>query len=140
MTHTILVNPTEKGFSATVIGLPSCTVEAPTRDEAVEKARAAAEALLEKSEIVQVEINGKAGHNGAAMQKSFSGMWANDSTFDDFLAAMKAYRTQLNAEEKEGAKNRGIGIFSDLDDETWNQFQTAMKEVRAEIDTEPNRL
>lgn len=140
MTSTIMLNPTEEGFSATVIGLPGCTVEAPTRDEAIEKAKAAAETLLAKSELVQVEISGRAEHNGVALRKSFSGMWANDSTFADFLAAMKTYRAQLTAEEREDAKNRGVGILSDLDDETWDQFQMAMKEARAEIDAEPNRL
>ncbi|MGH9800932.1 MAG: type II toxin-antitoxin system HicB family antitoxin [Blastocatellia bacterium] len=130
----ILVTPTENGFAATVLGLPDCAIEAPTRDEAIEKAKAEAEELITKSEIVRVEINGK------IEPKSFAGMWANDQTFDDFLAAMKAYRAQLDAEEKEEAKNRCIGIFSDLDDETWNQFQTAMKEYRQQVDADPNRF
>ncbi|MCI0525739.1 MAG: hypothetical protein L0Y75_10790 [Acidobacteria bacterium] len=115
-------------------------VEAATKDEAIEKAKAAAEALLARSDIVQIEINGGAGHNGDALQNSFALMWANDETFDDFLSALKAYRAQLNAQAEEEAKNRFIGIYSGLDDETWNQFQTAMKEAREETDAEPNRL
>ncbi len=136
MISTILISPTESGFSATVLNLPGCVAEAATKDEAIEKAKAAAEALLASSDFVQVEI----GDNGSSAQNSFAGMWANDGTFDDFLSAMKAYRAQLNAEAEEEAKNRLIGIYSDLDDETWDQFQKAMKEVRAEIDAEPNRL
>ncbi len=140
MISTILISPTEKGFSATVLNLPGCVVEAATKDEAIEKAKAAAEALLARSDIVQIEINGGAGHNGDALQNSFALMWANDETFDDFLSALKAYRAQLNAQAEEEAKNRFIGIYSGLDDETWNQFQTAMKEAREETDAEPNRL
>lgn len=130
----ILITPTENGFAATILGLPGCMIEAPTRDEAIEKIKAKAENLITKSEIVRIEINGK------IEPKSFAGMWANDGTFEDFLSAMKAYRAQLSAEEEEEIKNRLIGLYSDLDDETWNQFQTAMKEARAEIDAEPNRL
>jgi len=99
----ILITPTKNGFAATILGLPGCVIEAPTRDEAIEKVKAEAEDLITKSEIVRVEINGK-------------------------------------AEAEEEIKNRMIGIYSDLDDETWNQFQAAMKEARAEIDSEPNRL
>jgi len=36
------------------------------------------------------------------------------------------------------AEARGAGIFAHLDDETWNQFLEAMKQVRAEMDADPN--
>jgi predicted RNase H-like HicB family nuclease len=88
----ILVRPTEKGYSATILGLPDCTTEAATRIEAIEKVKAEAEEMLDQSEIVQAEIPSK------IKRKSFAGMWANDKTFDKFLAAMQAYRDELDAE------------------------------------------
>ncbi len=92
MTCDILIRPTESGFAATILGLPDCTTEAATRDEAIQRVKAEAEDLLAKSEIVQAEIN------GTPARKSFAGMWANDSTFNDFVAAMKAYREDLDAD------------------------------------------
>ncbi len=38
------------------------------------------------------------------------------------------------------AKERGVGIFAHVDDETWNQFLTAVKEYRQQVDADPNRF
>lgn len=92
MTREILITPTANGFMATVLGLPECEIEAPTREEAIEKVVAEAETLLANSEIVQIELN------GTPKPKSFAGMWADDKTFDAFIAAMKAYREEVNAD------------------------------------------
>jgi predicted RNase H-like HicB family nuclease len=92
MTYEVLITPTENGFAAAVLGLPALIAEAATRDEALAKAQAEAEELLNKSELVRVEVKGK------AARKSFAGMWANDKTFNAFIAAMKAYRAELNAD------------------------------------------
>ena len=88
----ILIRPTANGFAATILGLPNCTTEAATRLEALEKVKVEAEELLAQSEIVEAELNVK------PKRKSFAGLWANDKTFDKFLAAMKSYRAELNAE------------------------------------------
>ncbi len=96
MLREVLISPTESGFAAVVLGLPDSAVEAPTRDEVIEKAKAEVENLLARSEIVQIEVNGQAKSQSSEKRKSFAGMWAKDETFDDFLAAMKAYRAELN--------------------------------------------
>ena len=44
-------------------------------------------------------------------RKSFAGMWANDKNFDKFLAAMKAYREELDAEYE--ASQVGAGMWKD---------------------------
>lgn len=96
MLREVLISPTDSGFAAVVLGLPDFVIEAATRDEAIEKAKAEVENLLTKSEIVQIEVNGQVESKDQRKRKSFAGMWANDETFDDFLAAMKAYRAELN--------------------------------------------
>ncbi len=93
----IWVRPVENGFAATVLGLPGCVVEAPTRDEAIEKARLELYSMLSEGEIVRVEI-------------------------DDLPQA----------------KERGVGIFADVDDETWNEFLAAVKEYREQVDASPS--
>jgi len=94
MTCEILVKPVAHGFVATVLGLTGCTVEAPTRDEAIDKARLEALSWLAGGEIVQVEID------LPQAQKFGVGIFADDETFDEFLAAMKAYREQVDSDPK----------------------------------------
>lgn len=97
MTLEIYVRPKGKGFKAIVKGFAECSVEAPTRDEAVALARHEAEALIENSDVIKVEtslqprVAHRIPHRGI-------GMWAEDETFDDFVAAMKQYREQLDAD------------------------------------------
>ena len=93
----VLIEREQQGFTATLLGLPGCVVQAPTRDEAIEKVRLQAQDWLsegksEKGEIVQIEIDlPNARARGA-------GIFADDETFPEFLAAMKAYRDQLDAD------------------------------------------
>jgi hypothetical protein len=99
MTCEVWVRPIENGFLATVWGLPDCVVEAPTRDEAIEKARAQVRNLFASGEVVRVEID-------------------------------------LPGE----AKARGIGIFADEDEESWNAFLAAMQDYRRDVDTNLDHL
>lgn len=93
----VLVEREPQGFTATLLGLPGCIVQAPTRDEAIEKVRLQAQGWLsegksEKGEIVQIEIDlSNARERGV-------GVFADDETFPEFLAAMKAYRDQVDAD------------------------------------------
>lgn len=93
MTIEILVKQQGKGFKATVKGLGVCTVEAPTREEAIAQARHEAEEWMNNSEVIKVETtkSHRIPHRGI-------GMWADDETFDDFVAAMKQYRAQVDAD------------------------------------------
>jgi predicted RNase H-like HicB family nuclease len=52
----ILTEKTEGGIQVTIPALPTCTVEAATRDEAIRLAREAITRLVSRSEIVQIEI------------------------------------------------------------------------------------
>lgn len=93
----VLVEQEQQGFTATLLGLPGCIVQAPTRDEAIEKIRLQAQDWLSegksaKGEIVQVEIDlPNARERGV-------GIFADDETFPEFLAAMKAYRDQIDSD------------------------------------------
>jgi predicted RNase H-like HicB family nuclease len=93
MTLEILVKPKGNGYRAFVKGYPECTVDAPTREEAVKQARTEAEDWMNNSEVIKVETSDshRIPHRGI-------GMWAEDETFDDFVEAMKQYRTQLDAD------------------------------------------
>lgn len=134
MPFDILVWPGESGFLATVLGLPVPVIQANTREEAIQQAQREAQNLLAKSEIIHIE-NGAEIRPGKAL-RDFAGMWANDPHFGDFLAAMKAYREELNTEAQ--PSRAGPGMWKD--NELYDEFLAAMKEARAEIDANPNRL
>lgn len=88
----VLIREGQSGFIATVLGLPGCSVQATTRAEAIEKARLQAQDWLSEGEVVRVEIDvPQAAKRGV-------GIFADDETFPEFLAAMKAYREQLDAD------------------------------------------
>jgi predicted RNase H-like HicB family nuclease len=100
MTCEVLVRQEQEGFIATLLGLPGCVAQAPTRDEAIERVRLQAQDWLAKArsgdgEIVQIEIDlPNARERGV-------GVFADDETFPEFLAAMKAYRDQIDADPNE---------------------------------------
>ncbi len=52
----ILTEKAEGGIQVTIPALPTCTVEAATRDEAIRLAHVAITRVVSRSEIVQIEI------------------------------------------------------------------------------------
>jgi hypothetical protein len=96
MTVNVLVQPNpEKGYTATVLGWTDLVVEAPTKEEALEKVRAELANKLAKGEIISLQIEPA---NGEHPWMKFAGMWENDPTFDDFLKEIKAYREEVDKE------------------------------------------
>ena len=96
MRHDVYVRPSNNGFLATIAAVPERTIEAATREEVIVKAHAELKNIIAQGFLVSIETDETERHKKPL--SSFAGMWANDSTFDDFLAAMKAYREELNAE------------------------------------------
>ncbi len=95
MVYDVLVRRKDSHFTATVLGLPDCTAEAPTRSEAIRRVHAAAANFIAEGELVRIEI---APLTPPRPIISFAGMWADDDTFDDFVAAMAAYRKEVDAD------------------------------------------
>jgi len=93
----VLVKQEQDGFTATLLGLPGCIAQAATREEAIEKLRSRAQDWLtegepSEGEVVHVELDlPNARERGV-------GAFADDETFPDFLAAVKAYREQIDAD------------------------------------------
>jgi hypothetical protein len=78
------------------LGLPNCTVEAPTRAEAIRRARAAAAELFSGGDVVEIEVRSSAPTRSL---RDFVGMWADDETFDEFVEAMNTYRQEVEREK-----------------------------------------
>ena len=86
-------------FSATVVGVPDCTAEGMTQEEALTKATAALRARLAKGRLFIVEVEEAFAKKIANSWLEIHGSLRNDPTFDDFLAEIVHYRQQLDAEE-----------------------------------------
>lgn len=96
MQYQILVsNGYQNGFVASVIGMPECKAVGQTKEEAIENAKQALREQLAHSEIVTVEIPSRIENP----LLKHAGRFKNDETFDDFMAEMAKYRSELDAEE-----------------------------------------
>jgi hypothetical protein len=99
MTYDVLVSHNPNGlYRATVLGWPDCTVEGPSRHEVIRRARQILTDLLAEAELIQIEIEPP--HARSALLQ-FAGMWAEDDTFDEFVAAMETHRHDVNIDERQ---------------------------------------
>ena len=96
VTYPVLLKKTEGGFTATVIGFPNCTVEAPSRNEVIRRAREALVSFISEGELVQMKIESS---SLTRSLRDFAGMWADDETFDEFVEAMNTFRQEADADK-----------------------------------------
>ena len=93
MQYQILVKQqTNNSFLATALGIPQCTAEAETKEQAVVKAKEAIEILVAQGEIVTVEV--------AAISSNpwlkIHGQLKDEPLFDAFVAELKVYRESVD--------------------------------------------
>jgi predicted RNase H-like HicB family nuclease len=87
-------------FVASVVGIPNLSVEGTTEAEAIAKVKTALENQLMTGKFVTVEVDTPSSENDPWIKHM--GIFADDPTFDDFLAEIQAYRSQADAQ---GLKN-----------------------------------
>lgn len=90
-------NQSEQNFVASVIGMPALTVEGKTEEEAIFKVKSALEAQLATGKLVTIEVNLESQTNQILPQMKYAGIFANDTTFDDFMEKLAAIRQESNA-------------------------------------------
>lgn len=91
----------DKKFIASVVGIPNCTIEGSTKEEAIALAKAALENQLANGELVTIEIDQERSQQETDPWLKHMGIFADDPTFDDFLAEVAAYRQLVDAQEVE---------------------------------------
>ncbi|BAZ09787.1 hypothetical protein NIES4071_15970 [Calothrix sp. NIES-4071] len=91
-------NPENK-FIASVVGIPNCSVVGSTRKEAIEIAHACLEDQLANGDLVTIEVQVAPNRIEDDPLIKNIGIFADDQTFDDFLAEIAAYRQQVDAQE-----------------------------------------
>ena len=99
MTVDVLVRREPQGrYRATVLGWPECTAIAASREEAIERTRQSLVDLLTGAEIVQLDVESEGASSTLAQ---FAGMWADDETFDQFIAVIESNRRQVDGDESQ---------------------------------------
>jgi hypothetical protein len=71
-------------------------VESSSRHKVIQRARQAIANLLANAELIRMEVESPRPKSTLAQ---FAGMWAEDDTYDEFVAAMEAYRHDVDADE-----------------------------------------
>ena len=89
----------DKGYVASVLGIPDCVAEGRTKEEAIANAKAALAERLTQSEVVTVEVEVPGIERSGNPWLNNFGRFKDDPTFDDFLAEMEAYRREVDADE-----------------------------------------
>ncbi len=96
MTYNAIVEDTEKdGFTATVLGWPSCTAAGSTREEALVRLRQNLRDRLAKTEVVPLEVDVPGDHPWM----KFAGMFKDDALFDQVVEDIETYRRELDADD-----------------------------------------
>ncbi len=94
-------NHSEKRFIASIVSIPNCTVEGNTKEEAIALGKTAFENQLANGELVTIEVESQQMQQENDPWIRNIGIFADDPTFDDFLAEMAAYRQLVDAQEVE---------------------------------------
>lgn len=100
-------NPTDHLFTASVIGLPDVRSNGTTEEEAIASLKGLLMAQFKSGKFVTISILEGAANDvdvsseGSMMQTdpwlSNMGLFQDDSTFDDFLAEVETYRSEVDA-------------------------------------------
>ena len=79
----VITRQPDAPWRAAVAGLPDCTVEAATREEALERIKARLAELPHYVEVVQIDVPPGPSLNGGPPEKSFQEKWPGFGAFKD---------------------------------------------------------
>lgn len=99
MTYLVLLENRGTDYVAHVPALPGCEVHAGTEQEALEKARQAITARLEKVKVVPLEVETPV-HGMDHPWLRDAGIFKDDPTWDEFQAAIAEYRREIDEVER----------------------------------------
>ncbi len=88
----------QQSFVASVVGMANLITEGKTEEEAIAKAKSALEAQLARGNFVNVEVNSEIESAPSLPQRKYAGIFAEDSSFDDFMAKLTRIRQEANLE------------------------------------------
>ncbi len=87
----------EENFVASIVGMPNLQVEGETEAEAIAKVKIALEDQLATGKFVTITVDEAPELLETAPPMKYAGIFADDSTFDDWMEKLSAIRQSANA-------------------------------------------
>lgn len=96
MTYDVILRKKQNKYIARVRDWPEVMIEEDTREAALTQVQQQLAVYLSQApEVIPIELESPAAAVHPWLQ--FAGMWADDPTWDDFVAEVAAYRQELAA-------------------------------------------
>lgn len=94
-------NPTDRLFTASVVGLPEVRSNGTTEEEAIASLKGLLMAQFKSGKFVtiDVDVSSEGSMNQTDPWLSNMGLFQDDPTFDDFLSEVEIYRNEVDATE-----------------------------------------
>jgi predicted RNase H-like HicB family nuclease len=99
--HILLERNSQGNAIASVLELPTCYAEAPTRELALEELKKQVVARLEKAEILSLELQPTTPQQPDNPWMKFAGVFKDDPSFDEFQQSIQDYRREVDAQTYE---------------------------------------
>lgn len=97
MTYYAIIHNGKRGnYTASVFGIPGCTAEGATKEEALGRLQEALAHHLADAEVVPLEMEKPQIEHPWS---KFAGMFEDDPLFDEVIANIETYRRELDARE-----------------------------------------
>jgi predicted RNase H-like HicB family nuclease len=99
MQYQVLIqNPSSENFIASVIGMSNLQTEGKTEEEAIFKLKSTLAKLLASGKVVNIEVDSKTQPQETIPTMKYAGIFADDSSFDDFMDKLALIRQESNLE------------------------------------------
>ena len=94
-------NPTDRLFTASVVGLPEVRSNGTTEEEAIASLKGLLMAQFKSGKFVTIDVDmsSEGSMNQTDPWLSNMGLFQDDPTFDDFLSEVEIYRNEVDATE-----------------------------------------
>jgi predicted RNase H-like HicB family nuclease len=100
MTYDVILRKTQNKYIACVRDWPEVVIEEETREAALTQIKQHLTTYLSQPpEVIQIELEPVVTAEHPWLQ--FAGMWADDPTWDDFVAEVAAYRQEMDKADAE---------------------------------------
>jgi len=100
MTYEVILRKNLNKYIARVRDWPEVVIEEETREAAIAQIKQQLRAYLSQPpEVIRIELEPAAPGEHSWLQ--FAGIWADDPTWDDFVAEVAAYRQEMDKADAE---------------------------------------
>ena len=94
-------NPADSTYMASIVGLPNATANGVTEQEAIDKLKSILDTQFKHGKMVTIEIDLPSEKSPEKSDPWIDniGIFQDDTTFDEFLSEVSAYRNEIDRSE-----------------------------------------